>query len=61
MSIFDKGAAHFWIETRAYLMDLYDQSGRHRAADRIKAELRDLLQVADRDHPVLLKLDQRTD
>lgn len=59
MSIFDQGAAHFWIETRVYLMDLYDQSGRQTSADRIEVELRDLLQVADRNHPVLVKLDQR--
>ena len=59
MSIIDKGAAHFWIEIRAFLMGLYDQSGQHPAADKIKAELRAPLQVADRDHPVLVKLDQR--
>ena len=53
------GPTSGWIATRNRLANLYRSMGRAKEADVIDAELLKLLAVADRDHPVLLRLKAR--
>ena len=56
-SIFWPVATLFWMNNRLKLMELYYRTGQQEKAIQIEAELRQLLSVADSDHPVLLSLD----
>jgi hypothetical protein len=58
-SIFPSNYSCDWLEARDRLSQLYRQSGRIAEADTVDAELRALLAVADEDHPIRRRLDQR--
>jgi hypothetical protein len=45
-----------WLKLRMRLAELYRETGRHADADRVCAELRALLAVADADHPLWPRL-----
>ena len=55
-SIFWPVATLFWMKNQLKLMDLYNQTGRLDKARQIEIELKELLSVADADHPVLASL-----
>lgn len=47
------GAGAFWLRALSQLRDLYHAMGEEEAAAGVEAELRELLRVADADHPLL--------
>jgi hypothetical protein len=49
-------ATHSWLTLRDQLAQLYRRAGQHPDADRVDAELRALLTVADDDHPIKRRL-----
>jgi hypothetical protein len=53
-----QGSGAFWLSAVWELAQLYRQVGRQADAARLEAELRDLLIVADRDHPIAVRLRQ---
>ena len=53
LTIFEPGATWFWLHNQVLLHDLYAESGQNAEANAIAAELRELLQLADPDHPFL--------
>lgn len=52
-------AAHAWAVVRSRLADLHRELGHHETAATIDDELRSLLASADRDHPLVRKLNHR--
>ena len=48
-----------WLRCRVLLADLYRETDRVADAERVEAEVRSLLAVADPDHPLLLRLATR--
>jgi hypothetical protein len=56
-SIFWPAATLFWMKNQLELMALYQRTGQPGKAGEIEIELRELLAVADDDHPVLRSLD----
>ncbi|MEO7271686.1 MAG: protein kinase [Vicinamibacterales bacterium] len=48
-----------WLRCRVLLADLYRQTDRVADAERVEAEVRSLLAVADSDHPLLVRLATR--
>lgn len=59
LTIFETGGTFFWQRNQVYLHDLYLRTGQDAAAQRIEAELRNVLRLADPDHPFLTALDRR--
>lgn len=57
LTIFETAGTFFWQRNQVYLHDLYLKTGQQAAADRVEAELRDMLRLADPDHPFLVRLD----
>jgi len=47
----------FWLEARYRLSEIYSQVGRQKEADAILEHLRVLLDLADPDHPILVRLE----
>ncbi len=56
-SIFWSAATLFWMKNQLRLMELYARTGQPEKAGQIEIVLRELLSVADADHPVLQSLD----
>jgi hypothetical protein len=50
---------YFGMRNLLELDRLYRQLGRHSEAEKVEADLRKLLLVADPDHPILLELQRR--
>jgi tetratricopeptide (TPR) repeat protein len=59
LTIFEPGATWMWQRNQLYLHELYLQAGRPDSAARVEAELREVLQLADADHPFLQALELR--
>jgi tetratricopeptide (TPR) repeat protein len=59
LTIFEPGATWMWLRNQMYLHEIYLHEGRVDSAQRVEAEIRDALQLADRDHPFLLALELR--
>lgn len=57
-SIFEPGATYLWMRNQVYLRELYLKAGRTADAERVAAELRELLRLADPDFPALVSLDR---
>jgi tetratricopeptide (TPR) repeat protein len=57
LTIIDLGASWMWLRNQLLLHELLLSSGRGAAAELVAAELRDVLQSADADHPILLKIE----
>lgn len=47
---------HDWLRCRVLLVELYREAGRHEDADRVAADVRKFLAVADEGHPLLARL-----
>ena len=56
-TIFTPGATWIWSHSQVMLYELYRDSGQMTEAASVAAELRELLQLADEDHPFLQVLD----
>jgi tetratricopeptide (TPR) repeat protein len=50
------GSGAFWLRDAWLLAKVYRQSDRNQDAEKLEAELRQLLAVADRDHPILVEM-----
>lgn len=59
LTIFETAGTFFWQRNQLYLHELYLRNGRVADAQRVEAELRDMLRLADADHPFLVELDRR--
>ena len=59
-SIYEYAATYFWSRNQLYLIELYDQTGQSLKAEAIVDELRQLLVVADTNHPILIQLEKRS-
>lgn len=57
LSIFETAGTYLWQRNQVYLHSLYLESGQIAAAAKVEAELREMLRLADADHPFLLALD----
>jgi tetratricopeptide (TPR) repeat protein len=51
-----QGSGAFWLRTVWQLAKIYRDVGRHQDAVKLEAELRQLLAVADDDHPILIEM-----
>jgi tetratricopeptide (TPR) repeat protein len=58
LTIYEFGGAWMWLRNQVLLYELYNVVGRTAAASDVAAELRDVLQLADRDHPFLMALEK---
>ncbi|MDX1461270.1 MAG: hypothetical protein R3348_09470, partial [Xanthomonadales bacterium] len=56
LTIFETAGTFFWQRNQLYLRDLYLRSGQGAAAERVEAELRDTLRLANADHPFMARL-----
>jgi len=56
-TIFTPGATWIWLHNQVMLYELYRDSGQMSEAASVAAQLRELLQLADEDHPFLLALE----
>ncbi len=59
LSIFETAGTFFWQRNHLYLHDLYLKAGRNADAENVEAEIRDMLRLADADHPFLVRLNGR--
>ena len=57
LTIYELGATWMWLRNQVLLRELYVKIGQSTATADIEAELRDILQLADDDHPFLLALE----
>jgi tetratricopeptide (TPR) repeat protein len=57
LTIFETAGTYMWQRNAVYLSQLYVQNGQPAAARKIEAELRDVLRLADPDHPFLAALE----
>jgi hypothetical protein len=55
--LFPTDSGHVWLRMRVDLAELYRQVGRHAEAATIDRQVRNLLKAADRNHPLLARLD----
>jgi tetratricopeptide (TPR) repeat protein len=56
LMIFELGGVWMWLHNQALLLELYRKAGRSTAVSEIEAELQNVLQVADGDHPFLIAM-----
>ena len=56
LAIYELAGAWMWLRNQVLLRELYMETGRSSAAADIEAELRDVLQLADDDHPFLREM-----
>ncbi len=57
MTIYDLGGTWMWLRNQVLLHEMYRQQGMEPEANRVAAELRAVLALADADHPFLRSLD----
>ena len=57
---FDAWQVYSWLRCRVLLFELYRDAGRHADAEGVARDVRTLLQLADADHPLLVRVSRMT-